>query len=240
MKTLKKISLFICALALVTACKKSTVETTSLASINIVNASVNVAAAKVNFTGPGSPNFYAQITTTTSYGANTVFGVLGNTTIPMTIINNTDSTKAIASANLQFNNGEIYTLYLAGQSTAVDTILRKETIPSYPASDSSCAVRFINLSYNANPISVTLSTAATTVIPEFTSLGYKSASVFKKMDATVANNTYIFQVRDAGTQALLASYTLTVPRFFSCTLAWIGQTGGTGANVPKIQRINNY
>lgn len=227
------------ALAGFMACKKSTVETSPLASLNIVNATVGVSAAKVRFSGPNGANYYNLITATTAYGANTAFGVNANTNVPVTIINSPDSTKIIYQNTLNFSNGDLYTLYLAGQATAVDTILRKETsLPSF--TDSSCGVRFINLSYNSNPITVTLSTAATTAITEFTGLAYKTQSVFKTFPAGVANNTYTFQVRDAGSMALLGSYTLTVPRFFSCTLAWIGQTGGTGTAAVKVQRINNY
>lgn len=236
---MKQLLMIAGAAILAASCKKSTVETSPLASLNIVNASVNVSAAKVNFTGPGGANYYNLITTTTAYGANTAYGVNANTSVPLSIINSPDSTKIIYNGVLNFSNGDLYTLYLAGQATAVDTILRKEpTLPTYQ--DSSCGVRFINLSYNSSPITVTLSTAATTPITEFTGLAYKAQSVFKAMSATVANNTYTFQVRDAGTLALLGSYTLTVPRFFSCTLAWIGQTGGTGTAAVKVQRINNY
>ncbi len=236
---MKKIIYSLFAIALFAACKKSTVETSPLASLNIINASVNVAAAKVNFTGPAGVNYYNLITATTAYGANTAFGVNANTTVPLTIINSPDSTKIIYNNSLSFSNGDVYSLYLAGQATAVDTILRKETaIPSFQ--DSSCGVRFINLSYNSTPISVTLSTAATTPITEFSGLAYKAQSVFKTMSATVANNTYTLPVRDATTLALLGSYTLTVPRFFGCTLAWIGQTGATGTNAPKVIRVNNY
>ncbi len=236
MRKFKWILMILVAAASITGCKKSTVDITPLASINIVNASVNVAAAKINFTGPVSPNYYALITATTAYGANTAYGVLAGTTVPVTIINNIDSTIAIAKANLQFSTGDLYSFYLAGQSTAVDTILRKETIPTYQ--DSSCGVRFINLSYNSSPIAVTLSTTPT--VNEVSSIAYKAQSSFIKYNANLANNTYTFQVRDATTLALLGSYTLTVPRFFSCTLAWIGQTGGTGTAATKVQRINNY
>ncbi len=154
----------------------------------------------------------------------------------MQVIISPDSTKVIANASLSFASGDLYSFYLAGQSTAVDTILRKETIPTFQ--DSSCGVRFINLSYNSSPIAVTLSTTPT--VKEVTSLAYKAQSDFKTYSATAANNTYVFQVRDATTLALLGSYTLTVPRFFSCTLAWIGQTGATGTNAPKVIRVNNY
>ncbi|MEO8172416.1 MAG: hypothetical protein ABI581_05010 [Sediminibacterium sp.] len=237
MKIFQKVMWCCCVAAFVTACKKDTVATTPLASLNLVNATVNAPAVKANFTSvPGNISYYNLITATTSYGANTAYGVLATNSVALAVALSTDSTKLIYNGSLNFGNGELYTLYLAGQATAPDTILRKENIPAYQ--DSSCGVRFINLSYNSTPIKVTLSTTPT--VSEMSSLAYKAQSEFIKYDATVANNTRIFQVRDASTNAILASYTLTVPRFFACTLAWIGQTGTTGTNAPKVQRINNY
>lgn len=235
---MKRIFSFLALAAAFAACKKDSVSSTPLASLNIVNAAVNVPSIKSNFVPDAAkPNYYKLITASTAYGANTPYGVLANTNYPLYIINSADSTKTIATASINYGSGEIYTLYLAGSSTQVDTILRKEAIPSF--TDSSCGVRFINLSYNSSPIKITLS--ATPTVDELgTSLAYKQQSGFKTYPATVANNTYAFQVRDAGTNNLLGSYTLTVPRFFSCTLAWIGQTGTTGGTAPKVQRINNY
>jgi hypothetical protein len=232
---MKQVLAIACAMILFAACKKEALKTTPVASINIVNASVNLAASKASFTDPGSASYYL-ITATTAYGANTVYGVSANTSVPLTVINSADSTKILYNNTLNFSNGETYTLYLAGTATAPDTIQRKESIPFY--NDSSCGVRFINLSYNSTPIRVTLSTTPT--VNEVVSLGYKAQSDFIKYDATLPNNTRIFQVRDASTNTVLASYTLTAPRFFSCTLAWIGQTGATGTYAPKVQRINNY
>ena len=233
---MKQVLAIACAVILFGACKKETLKTTPVASINIVNASVNLAASKTSFTTPGAATYYL-ITATIAYGANTVYALSANTSVPLTVINSADSTKVLYSNTLNFLNGEIYTLYLAGTATATDTIQRKESsIPSYK--DSSCGVRFINLSYNSTPVKVTLSTTPT--VNEVASLAYKEQSDFIKYDASLSNNTRIFQVRDASTNVILASYTLTVPRFVSCTLAWIGQTGATGTNAPKVQRINNY
>lgn len=237
MSYLKKCFAIILVAAAFTACKKDSVDLTPLASLNLVNATVNIAAVKANFTSvPGNVNYYNLITATTAYGANTAYGVLANTSVGLAVASSVDSTKLLFNNSLNLASGSIYSLYLAGQSTSVDTILVKETIPSF--ADSSCGVRWINLSYNSTPIKITL--AATPTVNEVSSIGYKQASDFKTYSATAANNTYSFQVRDVTSNAVLATYALTVPRFFNCTLAWIGQTGGTGANAPKVQRINNY
>ncbi|MBN8837172.1 MAG: DUF4397 domain-containing protein [Sphingobacteriia bacterium] len=159
-----------------------------LVSLNVVNASVNVAAAQVNYFG--SPIIYATYT------------------------------------------------------GAVDTILRKETLPPHAVGDSTFGVRFINLSYNSNPVNITLSTSTTT--NEFAGIAYKANSNFKNYVCQKATTGYTFQVRDAGTGALIASYSFTtsgttiMPYFNNVTLALVGQIGATGTNAPKVIRVNNY
>ncbi|HEY4147273.1 MAG TPA: hypothetical protein VGM41_00020 [Chitinophagaceae bacterium] len=214
-------------------CKKDSVTLSPLASLNIVNASVNLGTVKVNFTG--LKGLYSSISTTVAYGANTAYGANAGVTVPVTIVP-ADTTQTAFSGNFSFVTGGIYSFYLAGQSTAVDTILVKENIPSY--TDSSCGVRFINLSYNSSPVVVTLASSITT--NEFSSTPYKQMSGFKKYPALVANGTYAFTVRDASTNALIASYTLTTPRFFNCTLALKGMIGGTGTSAIGVMRVNNY
>jgi hypothetical protein len=221
------------------SCKKSDVTLSPLASLNLVNATVNLGTVQANFTNlsnktTGQP--YSQITTTVPYGSNNVYGVLANMAIPLTIVATTDTTKPIYISSLNFANGSIYSLYLAGQTGAVDTVMVRETIPYY--ADSTCGVRFINLSYNSNPIVVTQSITPT--VNDFSSLTYKQYSSFKTYPSKSSNSSYIFQVRDAVAGTLLGSYTLSTPYFHNVTLAWVGQTGGTGAATTKVIRINNY
>src|SRR4051812_45364015 len=114
----------ICAVLLIAgfaACSKDSVELTPLASLNVVNGTVNLGTIKSNFTGPGAANYYSTITTTTGYAANTAFGVRADMAVPLAIVATTDTTKPVYTNTLNFTNGGVYTLYLAGQSTAVDT-----------------------------------------------------------------------------------------------------------------------
>ncbi|MES2328197.1 MAG: hypothetical protein V4539_01255 [Bacteroidota bacterium] len=233
---MKKIIYSMLIMAAVAGCKKNAdVSLSPVASLNFVNASVNVGTAKAVFTGVGGTNFYSAATAV-AYGANTVYGVTANISVPMTVVNYADTTKAIASANLNLTNAGIYSLFLAGQSNAVDTIMVKENLPTY--TDSVCGVRFINLSYNSNPITITLSTSTT--VEEFSGLSYKNYSAFKSYPSLAATPNYTFQVKDATTKAVLGTYAFTPYRFFNVTLAWIGQTGATGTNAPKVIRVNNY
>ena len=206
-----------------------------LASLNIVHASVNLGAVKVNFTD--LKGLYSSITTTVAYGANTPYGVNAEVSVPVTIVPVSDTTKPVLASQFTFVNGGIYSLYLAGQSTAVDTVFVKDNIPSY--TDSLYGVRFINLSYNSVPIKVTLSTAPTTVL--FSTLAYKQSSDFKSFPGKVTVATDTFQVRNANTDSILAKYPIVKPRFFNCTLVWKGSWGTTtGTNALGIMRVNNY
>src|SRR6185437_14866206 len=134
-------------------CEKSGVNPNPLASLNLVNFTVGLGAVKVNFTNAGGKNgqyqYYNQITTSVAYGNNSVFAVLANQSVPLNIVLNADSTKLIYNSTLDLSNGSISSLYLAGKLGAVDTILIQDFIPYH--GDSSCGVRFINLSPNSNP-----------------------------------------------------------------------------------------
>jgi hypothetical protein len=218
---------FIAAVALLGgSCKKNTVAVAPLASLNITNAVVGGKNVKLNSDIADSAVNYNY----KAFGLNAAAGIYVYPTGDSTHPYYTDSKTVTV-------NGGIYSLFLSGSiTTQVDAILVKETIPAY--SDSSCGVRFINLVYNGNPVIVTQT--ATPTVTDFSSLSYKQISSFKTYPALSTNGTYSFQVRDATTNAVLATYSLATPRFFNCTLVWKGMTGGTGGNVPGILRVNNY
>ena len=109
-------------------CKKNTVTLSPLGSLNIVNACVNLGAVKVNYTD--LKGLYSSITTTVASYGNTAYGVNAGVNVPITIVQSADTTKTAFTGNFTFDNGGIYSFYLAGQSTEVDTIQVKENIPS--------------------------------------------------------------------------------------------------------------
>jgi len=238
---MKRINQFLNLLLVITffaSCKKDTnIATSPLASLNIVNASVNLGTIEPNFTGTGIPNFWNGITKSIAYGSNLAFSVNANTSVPLSIATSADSTVLVYRNTLNFSNGSYYTLFLAGQAGAVDSIMIRESFTNYQ--DSSFGVRFINLSYNSNPIAITISTSDS--INEFGPLSDNQYSDFKKYSGAFPSTHYTFQVRDAGTDSLLASYPVSpIPYFHNVTLAWIGETGGTGTAAPKVMRINHY
>ncbi|MDP4148749.1 MAG: DUF4397 domain-containing protein [Bacteroidota bacterium] len=133
---------------------------------------------------------------------------------------------------IQTAAGDNYSLFLSGSSPAsVDDILIKESYTNY--ADSTCGVRFINLSPNSNPISVNVTGQANG--SAVTSLAYKEYSGFIKFPAIAANPNYAFQIRDVGTGNILASYTLTTPYFNNVTIVFRGLV-----SAPGVLLVKNY
>lgn len=233
MKSFKYILTSLLLASLFFSCKKDNV-LTDLASVNIINATVNVTSARVNYQGLSV--FYSALNDKVSFGANKVYTIPANTLRLIDIVSATDSTISLYHRKIKLAPGNIYSLYLAGQSTAVDTLFLKDNIPY--RTDSTAGVRFMNLSYNSTPVNVTLST--TTTVNEFNNIAYKGITDFKTYPALKTNTSYVFQIRDGVSNNLLTSYTLTTPRFFNCTLVLKGIVGGTGTNALGVMRVNNY
>ncbi|HEX2629034.1 MAG TPA: RagB/SusD family nutrient uptake outer membrane protein [Chitinophagaceae bacterium] len=150
--------------------------------------------------------------------------------------------------------GDTYSLFLAGQSPAYETLLIKDAIPGSTYPDSSINIRFVNLWPNSPVVNITL--AATTTVNEVTNLSYKQITEFKKysLPSVIPAGTVSFQVRDASTNAILVTYTLpasggapnpnvsiTASRFKSITLVIKGLAGTTtGTNAYSILPVTNY
>lgn len=137
-------------------------------------------------------------------------------------------------AKFASSDGEAYSLFLCGTPGATEGIIIKENIPY--RTDSTAGIRFINLSPNSTPLSITLST--TPAVNEVTGLAYKSYTDFKSYPG-LYNSAYTFQVRNAA-GTLLTSFafnTSTLPRFANVTLVIRGKVGTTPAL--GVTRVNN-
>jgi len=209
-------------------------------SVNVINAAVNVAGIKVNTNGV--PIIYASATQV-GYGASAIYYVPRITT-PVTVVASADTTTYLLNKSFDFHSG-IYSLYIAGQAGAIDTILKEET--SYPfirtdvvMPDSSIYLRFVNLSPNSSPININIKSSTAT---EATSLSYKSITDFKKYPALAANANYIFEIRDASSNTLLISYTFNVTatnRFKNVAIILKGLAGTTTGTNTLSAFASNY
>lgn len=237
-KSIYSVVVSACLLAFV-SCEKEYNVSTGLANIDIVNAIVNVPTVVIN-TG-GREGYWSTLaasnTSRVNYGSS-----LGNTFVAdsSSLINIVATppdtlTSLYRPEHFVAQPGELYTLFLAGTKGAVESLLLKEQLVS--RGDSATGIRFVNLVSNSTPVSVNIRNAAT---PEVSSLSYLQVSDFKAYDATKANSSYVFEVRDVATSTVLVTYTYTVARSFNVTLALRGLVGGTGTNALNITRVNHY
>lgn len=217
----------VCAVCLFAACKKSTVKTTPLTSLNITNAVFGGTTAKLgsNATSISNNNFANMAVVA---GENNLYiWPVGDSLHPYFTSNKFTSA-----------NGEVYSIFLTGIPSAPESVVVKENIPY--RTDSTAGIRFINLSPNTNskPINITLSTTPT--VNEVSGLGYKQHTGFKTFEGKF-NSSYTFQIRNdtsASPKAPLATFALTtstVPRFANITVV-IRQNGTVGVST---FRVNN-
>ncbi|BAV07686.1 hypothetical protein FLA_3717 [Filimonas lacunae] len=222
----------------ITACHKNEIKVTALASLNIVNAAASSGAVKVKFEG-GTPNYYSQVTTAINYASNAAYSVLANSRTTLQIAATSDTTTPVVQTQVQLPVGSMYSLLLCGKSKSIDTLWIKENFAAY--ADSVYGVRFMNLSVNSKPVSIKRKSTGATVA---SSIAYKGYSSFYTFPCTVQALSEVFEVRDAASDSLLGSYefksTVPPPRLNNCSIAWVGETGTTGATAPKTQRINHY
>lgn len=224
---------------------------TTTASINVVHAAIDAGSVKVN---PGAAsNFTWAKSGQVGYSSNIYTLTLpGSRTI--TVVNGADTTKTWISKQVEVQ--AVNTLYLAGQAPVVEGIFVAENNLPYITpygTDNSAYIRFVNLSPNSPALNINIQG---TVSNEVTALTYKGISAFKKYvtapsipgygttPAVPATPNYLFEIRDASTNALLFTYTLNAVnnRFKTITLVIKGlvtNPATTGTNAFGLFQVNN-
>lgn len=218
------------------SCKKDSVKTFNTSSLNIVNASINEPNVLVNLSS--GPIIYSIDQSNISFGSYLEFGnPAGN--LPVTLVAATDTIHPIYQNTLNLPTGSIHSLYLIGQAPNISTLLLQDQIPAYK--DSTSGVRFINLLPDSQPVTINLqgNPASQT---EFTSLAYKQISSFKGYSCKSAySGSYTFEVRDAATSNLLATFTWNFKPFFCNTLVIDGLENDNTGNYPvSVFQVNHY
>jgi hypothetical protein len=153
-----------------------------------------------------------------------------------------DTSSPLWSGTLNFSVGSIHTLFLSGDTTALDTLLTTDIVPYYPYNDDSVAgIRFVNLSRGSGPMSVDIQGNPPTQY-EFSNLGYKAISSFKQYNANAnaAANGYTFEIRDQVSGNLLATFSWTFTLFKNNTVVIFGsETPNTNTPIQAFQ-VNNF
>lgn len=232
MKLFKKIISIISIAILISSCKKDEFKATSLSSLKIVNTVTDGAAVRLG----------SLITEVGNNSSGNFALVAGNPEIYVWPVH--DSLKPYYTSSgksVKMADREMYTLFLGGDTNNVESILIRDDLPVH--NDSTAGVRFINLASGSSPVKVTLSTSPE--MNEFGDVQYKQITEFKSFPATSVNTAYTFEVRNASTDEIIASVTMSgsslgsfVPRFRNVTLVLRGIVNGSPA--AGITRVNHY
>lgn len=227
------------------SCKKTEHEIRTAATINVINTAIDVPGIKVN--PSGGPFVYVGNADSVKFGANKFYFSPTNGSV-ITAVALADTSRRLINMSVNLKSA-IYSLYVAGTSTAVDTMFREET--NFPfismnkvftTADSVVNVRFVNLSPNSVPVKVKIASLSTN---EVDNLPYKGFSDWKAYKAgPTATTTYSFQVRDVATDALLTTFSFSATstnRFKNVSLIIKGLQGTTtGTNAFGIFAVNYF
>lgn len=168
----------------------------SLASVRIVNAVVEGGVIKLNDNIRDSAlNFNSKL-----FSVNT-----GN--VPMYIYRVSDSLHPYFYSNKNLMNGDVYSLYIWGESskTVNASWVKEDFAPYY--TDSAFGIRFVNLCVNSPLLSFTV--ASDTTVSLFSDIGEMKYTAFVKLPLkkVVPTGAVTFQARTAD-KKIIASYTL--------------------------------
>ncbi|WP_121810203.1 hypothetical protein [Mucilaginibacter kameinonensis] len=205
-------------IALFVSCKKTEDVVKPTSSITVYNGLTDGSAIFANFYKTGKLNFSSILNgiQSASLGAGTYIlekGVISGT-IPIDFYAYPDSANVALSVTRDYKPSGMYSIFLAGTRSAIDTLITEDTIPVVPLTDSLLLIRTVNLSNFSVPVSVNILGKASP-IPGCESIKYKKTTGFLKVSvkrADVPGNDLTLQIRNAATGALL-TYTAFAWRF---------------------------
>jgi hypothetical protein len=232
-----------------TSCKKNVIEPVQSTSLTIVNTISGHDTLITNFDGNKQLQYFVTAAAVLPGSFNTFSGYMGDMPLAISLAN--DTTHSIYKQTLNLPPNTIHTLFLMGTSTAPDVLFTSDDVQS--TKDSVVKVRFVNISTGSNSVSINLKGS---LQPLVSNLTYKSITDFQSLPAQWNNpvaDSYVFEIRDAASQTLLGSYTMTgllpftspakitIGKVFkSYTIAFSGLPGGTGTDAQGAILINNY
>ena len=112
----------------------------------------------------------------------------------------------VLKMNLALEKGQVYSLFMSGTTTSLDTVLVKDNFPVLKQSDSTTAIRFVNL-MKGSALSINLKGEPYGSAVQ--NLPYMDVTEFKNFPVRYDTDTYTFEVRDAVTNDLLESVLFT-------------------------------
>lgn len=225
------------------ACSKKELNPGNPATIQVYNALNDGASVYINF----SDQRPAVFRTNRLIGINSFSRfTLNASPQPVAVYSRPDTLAKdgpILTANLEYENGSIYSMFIYGSKSTTKYIWHKDVIPPLGMSDSTTHIRFANFSEEQD-ISVNIKGQPTGSFIQ--QLPLRSFSDFVKLSANKSVAKYEFEIRDLNTGTLIAAYIADKVNDFtlnngnnawynkSNTLVLVGRQGGTGTVQPKV------
>jgi hypothetical protein len=178
-------------------CHKSSSVLVSPSSLNIVNA-IPTSQPIIPVLGTANAIVYFGNAESINYADAQLYSPLSGPN-SLYIVQSTDTLEInpkfeMFNGTLNLVSGGIYSFFLCGDTTAVDTFFVQDHIPVY--NDSSAGVRFVNLSPGSGPMNINFQGNPATQT-EFSNLAYKQISTFKAYSASSsAPVNYTFVIHD--------------------------------------------
>ncbi|WP_242696189.1 DUF4397 domain-containing protein [Longitalea luteola] len=218
----KDIFTMVLATILFSACKREVIHSPNVASLTIINAVTD-----------GEPVRLGSRSAIIANNSSAHMAIdMGESSLYVWPVSDS-SRPYFSDQKFKIEKGEVYSLFLAGSYSNVEGVLIKENLPYH--SDSTCGIRFINLSPDSGPLSVNLKESPS--VYEANNLDYKQHTDFKSYPAKADNTKYTFEIRKSSDDSLVVTYTLNTPRFANVTLVIRGKINDFSS--VGITRVNN-
>ena len=245
MKQTLKLTLTCLLLTIITSCSDEALPVFSTSAIKIIHASAGTGDFEIRDLDASMSNRYDVLL---RYSRNTRVTLPANTTSPFRLVQAGDTLVTVLDISIETGNpGSIYSLFIAGDSANVETIFIEDQFQNY--ADSLTGVRFINLSFDSDPVTVRAIATDTAGVNDTTivvsALAYGSASGFDQFEAGSVIQQYSFEFLDASGNVLTAETIRPINNrlvFKNITLPLIGvfDDGEGGNSLDVGRRIEHF
>lgn|GEM_PF-1121800 len=188
-------------------------ETPAIARVNVINAVVGGGTAKANVSNKERSWSNISSGNPLSYGVNNFFLVPTASSTVLKVAPVSDTTKLWYNSVADLQTGKVYSLYLSGTASAIDTLFKEETSFQFfaprdlrkplAAADSVTYISFANMSSGSPVVNIHILNNPTPIV---SNLGYRQTTEFKACPAN--GNTLTFQVRRSTDNQLIITYNL--------------------------------
>lgn len=225
------IIIFIIGFFIICSCKKSS-SPASPTSLTIINALSDEATLRPTFNT--SNNGYSSNVPSIFSGDSKIYSPISGVN-SLSVFQSVDTTKSLFNGSYTLIPGGIYSLYVMGIAAQWDTLFIKENLVQY--NDSVTGIRCINLISKSNPINIFIQGNS---VPDFTNLAYKQVTNFNRYFTKNMETDYVFEVHDAVSDSILASYDLSITQHKNQTLVIYGSEDVNNPFPINIFQVNNY